>query len=318
MPPDTVATPSDIAVRPAHFRYLEWGPVIAGALGAAAISFVLFAFGSAIGLSAVSPYPYRGLNASTFFIVAALYASMVQVVSYAAGGYLAGRMRMPWLDGVLAERHFRDGAHGFAVWALALLFSAGLLASGVGGVLKTATEAASVVTAGTGAAAANRLSMEPADYATDFLLRPGPAAPADAAAATTAPTSLAAGTQPAAAAPPMDRAPITRLFTSSLKNGSLAAPDRTYLAQVVSRQTGVPQAEAEKRVDAAYVQAQNAEQKARDLANEARKKAALVGFLTAATLAIACAAACVAAGHGGTDRDEETARTYWMGASRFW
>ncbi len=313
MPPETVVAPSDVAVRPPHFRYLEWGPIIAGALGAAAISLVLFAFGSAIGLSAVSPYPYRGLNASTFFIVAALYAAMVQVVSYAAGGYLAGRMRAPWLDGVLAERHFRDGAHGFAVWAIALLLSAGMLASGVGGVVKTATEAASVVTAGTGAAAVNRLSMEPADYATDFLLRPGAAAPADSATATTA-----AGTQPAAAAPPTDRAPITRLFTSSLKNGSLAAPDRTYLAQVVSQQTGVPQAEAEKRVDAAYAQAQNAEQKARDLANEARKKAALAGFLTAATLAVACAAACVAAGLGGKDRDEETARTYWLGASRFW
>jgi len=317
MPPDTIVAPSDVAVRPPHFRYLEWGPIIAGALGAAAISFVLFAFGSAIGLSAVSPYPYRGVGASTFFIVAALYAATVQVVSYAAGGYLAGRMRMPWLDGVLAERHFRDGAHGFAVWAIALLVSAGMLASGVGGVLKTATEAASVVTAGTGAAAVNRLSMEPADYATDFLLRPGPAAPADTAAA---PASGAAGTQPATAASQMDRAPIMRLFTASLKNGSLAAPDRAYLAQVVSQQTGVPQAEAEKRVDAAYVQAQNAEKKARDLANEARKKAALAGFLTAATFAIACAAACVAAGLGGKERDDETmtARTYWMGTQRFW
>jgi hypothetical protein len=313
MPPVTVAPTSDVAVRPPHFHYLEWGPIIAGALGAAAISFVLFAFGSAIGLSAVSPYPYRGLNASTFFIVAALYAAMVQVVSYAAGGYLAGRMRMPWLDGVLAERHFRDGAHGFAVWAIALLLSAGLLASGVGGVLKTATEAASVVTAGTGAAAVNRLSMEPADYATDFLLRPGPS---PAAADNT--TATAAGNQTAAAAHPVDRAPIARLFTASLKNGSLAAPDRTYLAQVVSQQAGVPQAEAEKRVDAAFVQAQDAEKKARDLANEARKKAALAGFLTAATLAIACAAACVAAGLGGKDRDEETARTYWLGTSRFW
>jgi hypothetical protein len=317
MPPDPIVGPSDVPVRPPHFRYLEWGPIIAGALGAAAISFVLFAFGSAIGLSAVSPYPYRGLGASTFFIVAALYAATVQVVSYAAGGYLAGRMRMPWLDGVLAERHFRDGAHGFAVWTIALLLSVGMLASGLGGVLKTATEAASVVTAGTGAAAVDRLSMAPADYATDFLLRPGPAAPADQVAV---PASGPASAQPAAAVPRTDRAPIARLFTASLKNGSLEASDRAYLVQVVSQQTGVPQAEAEKRVDAAYVQAQTAEKKARDLANEARKKAALAGFLTAATFAIACAAACVAAGLGGKERDDETAvaRTYWMGTQRFW
>ena len=333
MPPTTVVAPGDVSARAPHFRYLEWGPIIAGALGAAAISFVLLAFGTALGLSSVSPYPYRGLSASTFFIVAALYMAMVQVVSYAVGGYLAGRMRTPWLDGVVTERHFRVGALGFAVWAISLLVSGGLLASGVGGVLKTATEAASVVTAGTGAAAVNRLSMEPADYATDYLLRPGPDAPAVAAAPApmpvapaTAPTDGTAATpapaapamQAAAPKPAMDRAPITRLFTASLKNGSLAAPDRAYLVQVVSQQTGVSQAEAEKRVDAAYVQAKNAEQKARDLANEARKKAALAGFLTAATLAIACAAACVAAGMGGKDRDEETAHTYWLGATRFW
>jgi hypothetical protein len=335
MPPTTVVAPGDVAVRAPHFRYLEWGPIIAGALGAAAISFVLFAFGAALGLSSVSPYPYRGLSASTFFIVAALYMAMVQVVSYAAGGYLAGRMRTPWLDGVVAERHFRDGAHGFAVWAISLIVSGGLLASGAGGVLKTATEAASVVTAGTGAAAVNRLSMEPSDYATDYLLRPGPAAPAvaaapaatpaapatmptDGTAATPAPMPAAPAMQAAAPKPLMDRAPISRLFVSSLKNGSLAAPDRAYLVQVVSQETGVSQAEAEKRVDQAYVQAKDAEQKARDLANEARKKAALAGFLTAATLALACATACVAAGMGGKDRDEETAHTYWFGATRFW
>lgn len=320
MPVDTTAVvvpPTDVPVRAPTFRYLEWGPIIAGALGAAAISFVLLAFGSALGLSAVSPYPYRGLSASTFMIVAALYLAMVQVCSYAAGGYLAGRMRAPWLEGVEAERHFRDGAHGFAVWAISLLFSACLLASGAGGVLKAATDATTAVAAGASAGAANgaanRLSLDPADYATDFLLRPAPGA--DNAGA---PTTAAPGATAAAPAAPADRAPITRVFTASLKNGSLAGPDRTYLAQVVSQQTGLPQAEAEKRVDAAYADAKNAEQKARDLANEARKKAALAGFLTAATFAVACAAACIAAGLGGRDRDEETARTYWMGASRFW
>lgn len=320
MPADTTAVvvpPPDVPVRAPTFRYLEWGPIIAGALGAAAISFVLLAFGSALGLSAVSPYPYRGLSASTFMIVAALYLAMVQVCSYAAGGYLAGRMRAPWLDGVEAERHFRDGAHGFAVWALSLLFSACLLASGAGGVLKAATDATAAVAAGASAGAANgaanRLSLDPADYATDFLLRPAPGA--DNAAAPNA-TPGATAAVPAA---PMDRAPIARAFTASLKNGSLAAADRSYLAQVVSQQTGIPQADAEKRVDAAYAEAQKTEQKARDLADEARKKAALAGFLTAATFAIACAAACAAAGLGGRDRDEETVgRTYWMGASRFW
>ncbi len=321
MPADTIVTPRDVALPVVSFRYLEWGPIVVGALGAAAISFVLLTFGSALGLSAVSPYPYRGLSASTFMIVATLFVAMVQVVSYAAGGYLAGRMRSPWLDGVLAERHFRDGAHGFAVWALSLVLTAVLLASGAGGILKAATEATTAVAAGVGAGAANRLSLDPADYATDFLLRPAPvtAEGSTAPAATAAPNAQATAAPNAQMTAPVDRAPLTRVFAASLKNGSLAAPDRTYLAQIVAQQTGVSQAEAEKRVDTAYVEAQKTEQKVRDLANAARKKAALAAFLTAATFAIACAAACVAAGLGGRDRDEETvARTYWMGAARFW
>src|SRR6185437_10873062 len=126
-----VVPATDVAVRPPRFQYLEWGPVIAGAIGAAAISFVLLTFGSALGLSAVSPYPYRGLSAPTFLVVATLYIALVQVCSYAAGGYLAGRMRSPWADGAESERHFRDGAHGFAVWALGLVISAAVVASGV-------------------------------------------------------------------------------------------------------------------------------------------------------------------------------------------
>jgi hypothetical protein len=297
-----------VAARAPIFRYLEWGPVIAGALGAAAIAFVLFTFGSALGLSAVSPYPFRGLSGVTFMIVAALFAALIQVVSYSAGGYLAGRMRTPWIDGTEGERQFRDGAHGFAVWALGLVFTAAVLASGASGVLKTAVEATSAVGAGATAGAAsnpaNRLSLEPADYAIDLLLRPGPT-PADA-------------TAPAAAqAAPLDRAPIARVFTTSLRDGTLAERDRAWLTQVVSRQTGLPQAEAQKRVDEAYAEARNAEQKARDVANKARKTTALAAFLTAATLAVACAAACVAAGLGGRDRDQSVNR-YWLGATRFW
>ena len=310
---------TDVTVVASPFRYVEWGPIFVGALGAAAISFVLFTFGSALGLSAVSPYPYRGVSGTTFFVITGLFAALVQVVSYSAGGYLAGRLRTPWTGGTEGERHFRDGAHGFAVWALGLVFTAGVLASGVSGVLKTATEATSAVAAGAAAGttqgAANRLSLEPVDYATDYLLRPGPAgAPA------AQPQQLGTGAPPPApmqANADMDRAPIARVFTVSLKNDALAPRDRTYLAQIVSRQTGLPQADAEKRVDEAYAEAKTAEQKARDAANAARKKGILIGFLTAATLAIACAAACVAAGLGAKDRDARTG-PYWMGATRFW
>ncbi|SJZ41632.1 hypothetical protein SAMN02745126_00963 [Enhydrobacter aerosaccus] len=317
-----VAPTTDVAVRAPRFQYLEWGPVIAGAIGAAAISFVLLTFGSALGLSAISPYPYRGLSAPTFMIVATLYVAMVQVCSYAAGGYLAGRMRAPWLDGPQAERHFRDGTHGFAVWALGLVISAAVVASGAAGTAKTALEAASAVSAsaaGGAAAGASNSLPNPADYATDLLLRPAPNAP-DTGTNQAQQGAQSGQGQPGQEQPgqaQVDRGPLVRVFTRSLSDGSLPQQDRTYLGQVVARQTGLSQQDAEKRVDDAFAQARNAEQKARDVANQARKKTALAGFLTAATFAVACAAACIAAGLGGRDRDERSAR-YWLGALRFW
>ena len=43
--------------------FVEWGSVLAGAVLAAAISFVLLTFGAAIGLSATSPWPNSGASA---------------------------------------------------------------------------------------------------------------------------------------------------------------------------------------------------------------------------------------------------------------
>ena len=76
----------------------------------------------------------------------------MQVGSFAAGGYLAGRMRTPWANGIEGERHFRDGTYGFVVWALGLLIGAAIALSGAGSVLKTAVQ--TTATIGAGAAAA--------------------------------------------------------------------------------------------------------------------------------------------------------------------
>ena len=73
--------------------FVDWPAIIAGAVLASAISFVLFAFGAALGLSLTSPYPREGVSATTFGIVLALWVLWVLVSSLAAGGYLAGRLR---------------------------------------------------------------------------------------------------------------------------------------------------------------------------------------------------------------------------------
>ena len=317
-------TTTAVPVETAPFRYLDWGPVILGALGAAAMSIVLLAFGSALGLSVVSPYPYAGISGKGAAILAAVYLALVMVASFAAGGYIAGRMRSPWRTTDETESHFRDGAHGFGVWSIGVLLGAALAASGVGAVVSAAGKATTAIAAaGTAGAASNpalgQLSLRPTDYAIDRLLAPAPAA-APAAAAATPPAT--GGAQPVAAtAAPRTRAdleaPMARAFAASLTQPQLDVRDRTYLASVVANQTGMSQAEAEKRVDETYADLKAAEQKARDAAEAARKTAIIAAFLAAATLAIGCAAACAGASLGARHRDERTAVAF-LGSTRFW
>lgn len=319
----TATTPvTAVPVEAVPFRYLDWGPVILGALGAAAMSVVLLAFGSALGLSVVSPYPYAGISAKGAAVLAAVYLALVTVASFAAGGYIAGRMRSPWRTADESESHFRDGAHGFGVWAIGVLVGAVLAASGVGAVVSAAGKATTAIAAaGTAGAASNpqigQLSLRPTDYAIDRLLAPAPAAaPGDPSAAPTA-----AGAQGAPAQPRRSRAdleaPMARALASSLTTPQLDVRDRTYLARVVAEQTGMPQAEAEKRVDETYADLKAAEQKARDAAEAARKTAIIAAFLAAATLAIGCAAACAGGALGARHRDETTAVSF-LGSTRFW
>ena len=319
----TATTTTIVPVETGPFRYLDWGPVILGALGAAAMSVVLLAFGSALGLSVVSPYAYAGISAKGAAILAAVYLALVMVASFAAGGYIAGRMRSPWRTTDETESHFRDGAHGFGVWAIGVLLGAAMAASGVGAVVSAAGKATTaIVAAGTAGAASNpalgQLSLRPTDYAIDRLLAPAPAAPPTNQEATPATPGAA---QPAATPARRTRAdlkaPMARALAAGLTTPQLDVRDRTYLARVVAEQTGMPQAEAEKRVDETFADLKAAEQKARDAAEAAHKTAIIAAFLAAATLAIGCAAACAGAALGARHRDERTTVGF-LGSTRFW
>ena len=56
-------------------RYVEWGPIIIGTLGALAIMVVLMTFGAALGLTVVSPQPYGGISTKGLIVLAGLYAA---------------------------------------------------------------------------------------------------------------------------------------------------------------------------------------------------------------------------------------------------
>ena len=112
-------------------------------------------------------------------------------------------------------------------------------------------------------------------------------------------------------------APIARTFAANANNPQLDARDRAWLASLVSQRTGLPQADAEKRVDEAFTELKAAEQKARDAADKARKATLIAAFLAAATMAIGCAAACAGAALGARHRDERTL-VVLFGSRRFW
>jgi hypothetical protein len=264
--------------------FVEWGAVFAGAVLAAALSFVLLTFGTAIGLSATSPWPGSGLSAKVVASLAVFWAMAQQIGSVMAGAYIAGRMRSRWHE-TGHEAEFRDGLHGALVWAVGVLISALLVFATAGAAARTGAELV-------GGAAASATSNNAMDAVLDTMLRPtaqanAPSAPPSASAAN-APARAQAGDEA--------RAEMSRILASSVTSGSITSESRTRLAQLVSQRTGIPQQEAERRVD----EAMNA---ARAAADKARRAAILTGFVTAAALILSLGAGWWAAMRGGHHRD---------------
>ena len=97
----------------------------------AALSLILLALGAGLGLSSVSFWSNAGMSSSTIGTAAILWLILMQIMSSSMGGYLAGRLRTKWANIHTDEVYFRDTAHGFLAWALALVITAAFLAAGV-------------------------------------------------------------------------------------------------------------------------------------------------------------------------------------------
>lgn len=264
-----------------RYRYLSWGAIVAGALLNVAISSIMVSFGSAIGLTLVSPYPGRTASVAFIAVAAALWALWVAISSFAAGGYLAGRMAGPGAAIRSHESDIRDGAHGLTVWAVGAMALMALSMATVGGATKAAFHGAAATMAG-GAVALGQ-PVDPVALAVDKLSRSPDAS-----------ETLVPGA----------REEFARIFVQALQSGSLNDGDRAYVAAKISAVAGIPQAEANQRIDDTLTQLKQAEADAKKLAEEARKIAVVMAFLTAAVSLIGGAAAWQAAIVGGRHRDE--------------
>ncbi len=251
---------------------VSWPAVAAGAVVSCALTLVLLAFGTGLGLSVVSPWAGSGVSAATFKIGTGLYLIVIAMIASSLGGYIAGRLRTRWIGVHSDEVYFRDTAHGFIAWAFASVLGAVLLASPatslLGGAASGATQAA---------AAASQSG--PMDVYIDTLFR------ADTSAAQN-PTNAQES-----------RSEMVRLFTGSFRNGSDLKPaDRQYVAKVVAARTGLSQVDAEKRVNEVVTQAKT------DI-DAARKAAMQLAFWLTASLLLGAFCASLAATEGGGLRD---------------
>jgi hypothetical protein len=294
---------------------VSWGAIVAGAVVAAAVSLILLALASGLGLASVSPWPNSGASLTTFSVMTAIGLIVVQWVASGFGGYVTGRLRTKWTGTHTHEVFFRDTAHGFIMWALSTVLVASLLASATASLVGAGAHGAAMVATGVAAGGAGAAGSAITSSGGGSGGASGSAGDSSASAGTMSPVgsvsaynidTLFRATQPNAngAGSNADaRAEATRILARSLSSGDVPATDRTYLAQLVAARTGVSDTDAQKRVDDTIAQVQADETKARQAADAARKASAAASIFTALAMVIGAFIACAAAALGGQLRD---------------
>jgi hypothetical protein len=255
--------------------YLHWNPVLAGGIIAASLSFVLLSFAAAIGLAVVSPSASWRDTSATLAVLGGLWLLLTWFASFALGGYLAGRLRVPWRAAAPEEVEFRDGIHGLLVWGLAVIITAFFALT----TAKTAPSRADL--AAPNAATAEQLLA----FELDRLFR--------------------SERRPVDPGNDMElRAQAARIITAGLGHTGMSADDRAYLIGLVEARTGLSRPDAEARVNAATAQSSEA-------VTRARRGAVILAFMTGASLMLGAAVAWLMAVLGGQHRDGTVAPHFW-------
>ena len=200
-------------------RYLEWSPIVLGALAATALSSVLLGFGATIGLGISSTAPTWRDASAALAILSGLYLILQAILSFGLGGYLAGRLRATGAtvaratvaDTVVEETERADGVHGLGAWALAVV---------MGAILATLLGAATVSRTSPARSVSQTSAAEPLlSYELDRLFRAARRAPN---------VDLSA-----------ERAEAGRILLTTSSHTGVSSDDRAYLIQQVGALTGL-------------------------------------------------------------------------------
>ncbi len=280
---------------------VSWGAILAGAAAAAALSLILVVLGVGLGFSVASPWTATRETVAAAGAAALGWLAFTQIAASSLGGYLAGRLRVRWVNVHRDEVWFRDTAHGLLAWAVASLITAAFLGAAIGGVLAGATQAGGEAMKGAATGVATmagandgplagigRRDMSPTVYFVDTLFRSDTSQAADPNDAQT-------------------RAEALRIFAHDMRAGTMGPDDVRYLGQVVTRRTGLTPADAEKRVADAFTRASkaavNAQIAARQAADDVRRAAAYSALWIFVALLAGAFFASLAALAGGRQRD---------------
>lgn len=257
-------------------RYLEWSPIVLGALAATALSSVLLGFGVTIGLGVSSTAPTWRDASAALAILSGLYLILQAMLSFGLGGYLAGRLRAPGAtvamatvaDTVVEETERADGLHGLGAWALAVV---------MGAILATLLGAATVSRTSSARSVSQISAAEPLlSYELDRLFRAARRAPN---------VDLSA-----------ERAEAGRILLTTSSHAGISSDDRAYLIQQVGALTGLSPVDSERRVD-------NALGSAKTAIARSRRSSIILAFSIATAVLLGAVAAWAAACAGGRHRD---------------
>ncbi len=82
---DTVVVQPAASVDEPQTSGVSWAAVAAGAVVSLALTLVLIAFGTGLGLSVVSPWASSGASATTFKITTGIYLIVIAMISSSLG-----------------------------------------------------------------------------------------------------------------------------------------------------------------------------------------------------------------------------------------
>jgi len=260
---------------------LYWPAIFAGALLAATLAMVLHSFAAAIGLAVSSTAPTWRDSSFALWLLSGIYLVLVAVAAYGVGGYLAGWIRA-WsgaADEGAAANDTTNGIHGLLVWAVATLISALIVAATV--LVSSSLAAPSGGNAGPNASVGGEKIIA---YDIDRLFRTDGRYPQ---------TDYARA-----------RSEADRILLTASSHSGVSTEDRQYLTRLVSAQTNLSAADAERRVDATIV-------RARDNINRARRSAVILAFMAGAAALLGAVVAWFATATGAKHAQDQSLTPIW-------